>query len=119
MRRSTFARRVAEGKCVRCGLPAYQGALYCPRHTVQPPREPRARSTPASRQGAPRPVYHLDAYREALGLTKAQCARACGLDDATYIALEQGKQDPRPTTLRKLAKGLHVAISRLCQETAL
>jgi DNA-binding XRE family transcriptional regulator len=63
------------------------------------------------------PVYHLYAYRVALGLTQAQCARAVGVSRVEYQRLESGKADPSRTTLRALAKVLHVAPSQLRRET--
>jgi transcriptional regulator with XRE-family HTH domain len=59
----------------------------------------------------PRGIVVTDVYwwREALGLSQTECARACGLTLSTYQGLETGRHDPTLPTLRKLAKGLHVS----------
>jgi transcriptional regulator with XRE-family HTH domain len=62
------------------------------------------------------PVFNLYAYREALGLTQAECARAVGLSRMQYQRLESGKADTTLRTLRALAKVLHVAQSQLRRE---
>lgn len=61
----------------------------------------------------PVPVYDLFWYRDALGLTQEQCARACGLSVTHYQKLEQGKCNASRATLRKLSAGLHVPQSLL------
>jgi transcriptional regulator with XRE-family HTH domain len=47
-------------------------------------------------------------YREQEALTQQELAKKAGVTRLTVMLLEQGKQQPRPATTRKLAKALRV-----------
>ena len=50
----------------------------------------------------------LRELREKKGLSQADLAALSGVDRGTIIDLELGRRKPRPSTRRKLAKGLGV-----------
>ncbi len=52
----------------------------------------------------------LQAQRRKLGLTQEQVARRSGLRQANYSRIEQGKTDPRLTTLQEIARALSLEI---------
>ena len=47
--------------------------------------------------------------RERLGLSQAELAARCGVDQAWVGHIEAGRREPRVDNLRKLAAGLHVS----------
>jgi transcriptional regulator with XRE-family HTH domain len=51
---------------------------------------------------------NLRALREAAGLTQMQLSDACGLHLTEISRLEQGRRNPRLTTIVQLAGGLGV-----------
>jgi len=51
---------------------------------------------------------NLRYYRELAVLTQQELAERAGVTRLTVMLLEQGKQQPRPATTRKLAKALKV-----------
>ena len=51
--------------------------------------------------------------RKGLGLTQAELARQSGLEQALISKMEQGKHQPRFTTLSKVAKGLNLSVTEL------
>ena len=55
----------------------------------------------------------LRKLREQRGLTQAQLADAAGLSRQYVARLERAMQDPRFSTLEKLARALRVKVSRL------
>lgn len=52
-----------------------------------------------------RPVY-LREWREAMGLSQGELAERAGIQRPTVNAIENGRQPPRPTTMRKLAEAM-------------
>jgi len=53
-------------------------------------------------------LHPLAAWRKAVGLTQAQLAEKAGVRGATISDIEQGRIDPRLSTLRALADALGV-----------
>ncbi len=47
------------------------------------------------------------------GLSQADLGRRAGITEYTISEIEAGKRNPRPSTLRKLAKGLDVDVAAL------
>lgn len=58
-------------------------------------------------------MYRL---RKIAGLTQKEAAERSGLSRAAYIAIEQGKSDPRSDTLHRIANALDAGISDLFME---
>lgn len=52
-----------------------------------------------------RPIY-LREWREAMGLSQGELAKRAGVARPTVNAIENGRQPPRPTTIRKLAEAM-------------
>ena len=63
---------------------------------------------PAKRTG-----MQIKARREALGLTQVDLAKRARLSRGYLIRLEAGQQDPRLSTLEKIAKALKVKVRDL------
>lgn len=59
---------------------------------------------------------NLRFYREQEALTQEELAQRAGVTRLTVMLLEQGKQRPRPATVRKLAKALRVKPFELMTE---
>jgi transcriptional regulator with XRE-family HTH domain len=57
-------------------------------------------------------------YREQEALTQQELAKKAGVTRLTVMLLEQGKQQPRPATTRKLARALGVKPADLMTEDA-
>ena len=57
----------------------------------------------------------LRALRERRALTQRELADLAGVSRATLISLEAGRENPYPTTVRKLAKALGVAPDALME----
>ena len=55
----------------------------------------------------------LRRLRKKRGLTQAELASKAGVSRGYLIRLEQGKQDPTLSMLRRLAKELRIPVSRL------
>lgn len=58
-------------------------------------------------------VAHLRVLRERAFLTQRELAQQTGISIPTLSRLEQGNQEARLTTIRKLARALHVEPSAL------
>lgn len=59
---------------------------------------------------------NLRYYRDLQALTQQELAKRAGVTRLTVMLLEQGKQQPRPATTRKLAKALGVKPADLMTE---
>jgi transcriptional regulator with XRE-family HTH domain len=59
---------------------------------------------------------NLRYYRELNSLTQQELAEMAGVTRLTVMLLEQGKQQPRPATTRKLAKALKLKPADLMTE---
>jgi transcriptional regulator with XRE-family HTH domain len=55
----------------------------------------------------------LRRLRTQRGLSQGDLAERAGLSRGYLIRLEQGRQDPTLSVLRRLAKGLHISITSL------
>ena len=55
----------------------------------------------------------LRGMRRRAGLSQDDLARASGVDQGTISEIERGKRVPRPSTLRKLARGLGVKVAEV------
>ncbi len=55
----------------------------------------------------------LRRLRRERGLTQQELAQEAGLTQHTISELELGRQTPRPSTLKKLARGLNVGVPEL------
>ncbi len=62
------------------------------------------------------PMLRLREFRELRGLSLRKLARAAGVHYVSVVRLESGDFDPRLSTVRKLAKALHVSIAELVGE---
>lgn len=51
--------------------------------------------------------------RRRKALTQAELAEVAGVSVDTIVKLENGRHDPRPKTIRKLARALDVPVERL------
>lgn len=60
---------------------------------------------------------NLRYYRELAALTQQELAERAGITRLTVMLLEQGKQQPRPSTTRKLARALRLKPSELMTGT--
>jgi len=58
----------------------------------------------------------IRAHRQRRALSQRDLARIAGLEPATLNRIETGKQKPRPSTLRKLARALRVKPADLLEE---
>jgi transcriptional regulator with XRE-family HTH domain len=63
-------------------------------------------------------VDRLAELRESQGLTLRDLAKKSGVDANTINQVELGHRKPRPSTLRKLAKGLNVDIADFFRKPA-
>ena len=57
----------------------------------------------------------MESLRLARGWSKAELARRAGLSEADVGKIESGRLRPYPGQLRKLAKALHVSLSRISE----
>jgi len=57
----------------------------------------------------------LRQYRQQRALSQDELAEAAGVSRTTILKLEAGQRQPRPKTLRKLARALRVKPSALLQ----
>ena len=57
-------------------------------------------------------------YRHRVALTQRELAQRVGVTYATIARIETGKQEARPTTLRKIAAALGVQPAELIDESA-
>jgi DNA-binding XRE family transcriptional regulator len=55
----------------------------------------------------------IRAWREHLGLTQGNVARAMGISQSVYARMESGKVRPRISTLRRISKALGVDAAQL------
>jgi transcriptional regulator with XRE-family HTH domain len=60
-------------------------------------------------------LSRLRSLRERRALTQRELAELAGVSRATLISLEAGRDNPYPTTVRKLAKALGVAPDALME----
>lgn len=58
----------------------------------------------------------LKARRQALGLTQQDVAERSGLKQTNYSKIEQGKTDPRYTTLQEVARALSLELMLVPRE---
>ena len=62
-------------------------------------------------------IVKLKRLRKKRGLSLRKLAEMSGVHYVSIIRLESGNYDPRLSTLRKLAKALHVTVAELIGET--
>ena len=67
-------------------------------------------SFPSSPVPRPKSATRLQEAREKAGLTRAQLAKRSGVHLSTIIKLEQGAEEPIPTTTAALAAALQVKL---------
>lgn len=58
-------------------------------------------------------AHRLKGLRDALGLTAAEIAAACGIDEGTYVEYESGNVDIPVSTIHKIAHTYGVEITAL------
>lgn len=63
-------------------------------------------------------IEALKALRLAGGDTQETLAERAGISENAYLAIEQGKAQPRVTTITKLAEALSVPVGAITQAEA-
>ena len=56
---------------------------------------------------------NLRAWRERKALSQRDLARVAGISQFSISKIETGQQEPRPSTIRKLAEALGVTLDEL------
>lgn len=59
---------------------------------------------------------HISSLRKRRGLTLEKLAYEVGISKGNLSDIENGKRDPRFTTLKAIAEGLEVSISQLFKD---
>ncbi|MFD0939004.1 helix-turn-helix domain-containing protein [Methylobacterium trifolii] len=75
----------------------------------------RLRTKPASPKPPPTIGERVAKLRKRKGLTQAKLAEAIEMHRSDLSDLERGEHDPRLGTLRKIARGLGITLSKLVE----